>query len=339
MTNPTNKDFLAFRERVEERLKNDGWTREQLTSMLFQRGLYLAYQDRTQERESELDRAMKIREIAMEEGALHYREKLIAAVREFLPNILHEFYREMSAASVVGKSLAGPLERRAMKNKYTENLLAALLRKDNPTSRTQEREELIAAVEFEKEFPTIMARHKVGNFPSGAFYELKSFIAKVEATAYDRGYKQAGLDCKLDHDNARADERRKVYAKMSLEMQSLAAVLARRDSKMHVYWKSVIEDGFDGGYPDNFDDELREYVEAQKEKARLELGTKLSAIALEEMEAERQRHKKELTEQLQEERQFILNVLDGIDKAEKFAMSVNGGTKAIRFALANRLIS
>lgn len=38
-----------------------------------------------------------------------------------------------------------------------------------------------------------------------------------------------------------------------------------------------------------------------------------------------------------EERQFILNVLDGIDIADK-EMGIVGGTKAIRFALKNRII-
>ena len=37
------------------------------------------------------------------------------------------------------------------------------------------------------------------------------------------------------------------------------------------------------------------------------------------------------------ERQFILNVLDGIDIADK-QMGVRGGTKAIRHALASRVI-
>lgn len=38
-----------------------------------------------------------------------------------------------------------------------------------------------------------------------------------------------------------------------------------------------------------------------------------------------------------EERQFILNVLDGIDIADK-QMGIVGGTQAIRFALKNRII-
>ena len=44
-----------------------------------------------------------------------------------------------------------------------------------------------------------------------------------------------------------------------------------------------------------------------------------------------------LTQTKQEERQFILNVLDGIDKADK-EMGVIGGTKAIRLALKSRII-
>lgn len=40
---------------------------------------------------------------------------------------------------------------------------------------------------------------------------------------------------------------------------------------------------------------------------------------------------------MQEERQFILNILDGIDIADK-EMGIIGGTKAIRFALASRYL-
>lgn len=39
----------------------------------------------------------------------------------------------------------------------------------------------------------------------------------------------------------------------------------------------------------------------------------------------------------EEERRFILNVLDGIDTADE-AMGVLGGTKAIRFALQSRAL-
>ena len=39
------------------------------------------------------------------------------------------------------------------------------------------------------------------------------------------------------------------------------------------------------------------------------------------------------------ERQFILNILDGIDIADKEIGLTGGGTKAIRFALKNRIIS
>lgn len=37
------------------------------------------------------------------------------------------------------------------------------------------------------------------------------------------------------------------------------------------------------------------------------------------------------------ERQFILNVLDGIDQADKEMGNMGGGTKAIRLALSSRL--
>lgn len=40
-----------------------------------------------------------------------------------------------------------------------------------------------------------------------------------------------------------------------------------------------------------------------------------------------------------EERQFILNVLDGVDIADQQMGNVGGGTKAIRFALQSRTIS
>lgn len=39
-----------------------------------------------------------------------------------------------------------------------------------------------------------------------------------------------------------------------------------------------------------------------------------------------------------EERQFILNILDGIDEADRQMGNKGGGTKAIRFALKSRLI-
>ncbi len=39
-----------------------------------------------------------------------------------------------------------------------------------------------------------------------------------------------------------------------------------------------------------------------------------------------------------EERQFILNILDGIDIADKAMGNIGGGTKAIRFALQSRLL-
>ena len=40
-----------------------------------------------------------------------------------------------------------------------------------------------------------------------------------------------------------------------------------------------------------------------------------------------------------EERQFILNVLDGIDQADREMGNKFGGTKAIRFALQSRIIN
>ncbi len=39
-----------------------------------------------------------------------------------------------------------------------------------------------------------------------------------------------------------------------------------------------------------------------------------------------------------EERQFILNILDGIDIADKAMGNIGGGTKAIRFALQSRYL-
>jgi len=44
-------------------------------------------------------------------------------------------------------------------------------------------------------------------------------------------------------------------------------------------------------------------------------------------------------EAAEDERQFILNVLDGIDEADRQMQNKGGGTKAIRFALQNRIIS
>lgn len=40
----------------------------------------------------------------------------------------------------------------------------------------------------------------------------------------------------------------------------------------------------------------------------------------------------------QSERQFILNVLDGIDIADRNSGDIVGGTKAIRFALQSRIL-
>ena len=45
-----------------------------------------------------------------------------------------------------------------------------------------------------------------------------------------------------------------------------------------------------------------------------------------------------LEEDLRVERQFILNILDGIDIADKQLGNSGGGTKAIRFALQNRAL-
>lgn len=47
---------------------------------------------------------------------------------------------------------------------------------------------------------------------------------------------------------------------------------------------------------------------------------------------------KERANGAREERQFILNVLDGIDQADKEMGNTGGGTKAIRFALKSRFI-
>lgn len=44
------------------------------------------------------------------------------------------------------------------------------------------------------------------------------------------------------------------------------------------------------------------------------------------------------TQAREEERQFILNILDGVDKADKEIGNKGGGTKAIRLALKNRII-
>lgn len=41
----------------------------------------------------------------------------------------------------------------------------------------------------------------------------------------------------------------------------------------------------------------------------------------------------------EEERQFILNILDGVDIADEQMGNKGGGTKAIRFALQNRIIN
>ena len=46
----------------------------------------------------------------------------------------------------------------------------------------------------------------------------------------------------------------------------------------------------------------------------------------------------ELDQVKKEERQFILNVLDGIDIADELMGNTGGGTKTIRFALRSRYI-
>lgn len=46
-----------------------------------------------------------------------------------------------------------------------------------------------------------------------------------------------------------------------------------------------------------------------------------------------------IAEAKEEERQFILNILDGIDLADKEMKNEGGSTKAIRFALKNRIIN
>lgn len=42
---------------------------------------------------------------------------------------------------------------------------------------------------------------------------------------------------------------------------------------------------------------------------------------------------------VEEERQFILNILDGVDEADRQLDNTGGGTKAIRFALQSRSLS
>lgn len=47
---------------------------------------------------------------------------------------------------------------------------------------------------------------------------------------------------------------------------------------------------------------------------------------------------KEKEEVVREYKQFILNVLDGIDEADKQIGNIGGGTKAIRLAINNRAV-
>lgn len=42
--------------------------------------------------------------------------------------------------------------------------------------------------------------------------------------------------------------------------------------------------------------------------------------------------------EVEKEREFILNILDGIDTADKQTGNINGGTEAIRLALKSRII-
>ena len=76
-----------------------------------------------------------------------------------------------------------------------------------------------------------------------------------------------------------------------------------------------------------------ELSEQEKESDRLEVRKYIPLVT----EIISSREEKAREEGRKEERQFILNVLDGIDIADK-EMGIVGGTQAIRLALQNRII-
>ncbi len=47
---------------------------------------------------------------------------------------------------------------------------------------------------------------------------------------------------------------------MSLFQEQFNQILSRRESKMYHYYKSVFVDDFEGGYPIEYDDELKEFL-------------------------------------------------------------------------------
>jgi len=67
-----------------------------------------------------------------------------------------------------------------------------------------------------------------------------------------------------------------------------------------------------------------------------ELGHEITPAIEKIIEAEKELSREEGRK---EERQFILNVLDGIDQADREMGNKFGGTKAIRFALQSRIIN
>ena len=74
--------------------------------------------------------------------------------------------------------------------------------------------------------------------------------------------------------------------------------------------------------------------ESKCESGHFKIGEIDKSLLVKFIESLLEQQKKEL---LQQERQFILNILDGIDKADEI-MGITGGTQAIRQALQSRVI-
>lgn len=92
------------------------------------------------------------------------------------------------------------------------------------------------------------------------------------------------------------------------------------------------------GYPYG-DEEIKETLRSLLARTRKEAHQNLFPDTIRYyIEEAVQKHEEKIKLALQEERQFILNILDGIDIADKEAGNTGGGTEAIRLALKNRII-
>ncbi len=97
---------------------------------------------------------------------------------------------------------------------------------------------------------------------------------------------------------------------------------------------------------EEFDQRFGRLEEGKAPGDALSVGVEAGCDDCSMNQKEREEHKEFLLQQMEkahregqrEERQFIFNVLDGIDIADKQAGNEGGGTKAIRFALASRHI-